>query len=226
METIRDIARRIDHTFLKAYATKSDMERLCLEAVQYKAAMVAVNSLQVRRCKEFLKGTDVHVGAAIGFPLGQTTIMTKAYETEEAIDNGADEIDYVINIGALKDKDYAYLEKEMQTIVGITKKHDVIAKVIFENCYLDHDEIKAMCDIALRCRPDYIKTSTGFGGGGAVLEDVRLMKACVGDRIKVKAAGGIRTYAAYSAFVKAGAERIGTSSMLEIIKEAMDAGIR
>ncbi len=219
MENRKTIANRIDHTFLKAYASREDMIKLCNEAKEYHTAMVAINSAQVKLCKELLKGTDIHVGAAISFPLGQTTIAAKVFETEGAIKNGADEIDYVINITALKNKDYDYLEEEMRAIVDICRAHNVISKVIFENCYLTEEEIKKMCEIALKCLPDYIKTSTGFGTSGATLKDIKLMKEMVGDKIKVKAAGGIRSYADYKKYVEAGAERIGTSSTLKIIKE-------
>lgn len=219
MENRKTIANRIDHTFLKAYASREDMIKLCNEAKEYHTAMVAINSAQVKLCKELLKGTDIHVGAAISFPLGQTTIAAKVFETEDAIKNGADEIDYVINITALKNKDYDYLEEEMRAIVDICRAHNVISKVIFENCYLTEEEIKKMCEIALKCLPDYIKTSTGFGTSGATLKDIKLMKEMVGDKIKVKAAGGIRSYADYKKYVEAGAERIGTSSTLKIIKE-------
>lgn len=219
MENRKTIANRIDHTFLKAYASREDIIKLCNEAKEYHTAMVAINSAQVKLCKELLKGTDIHVGAAISFPLGQTTIAAKVFETEDAIKNGADEIDYVINITALKNKDYDYLEEEMRAIVDICRAHNVISKVIFENCYLTEEEIKKMCEIALKCLPDYIKTSTGFGTSGATLKDIKLMKEMVGDKIKVKAAGGIRSYADYKKYVEAGAERIGTSSTLKIIKE-------
>lgn len=219
MENRKTIASRIDHTFLKAYASREDMIKLCNEAKEYHTAMVAINSAQVKLCKELLKGTDIHVGAAISFPLGQTTIAAKVFETEDAIKNGADEIDYVINITALKNKDYDYLEEEMRAIVDICHAHNVISKVIFENCYLTEEEIKKMCEIALKCLPDYIKTSTGFGTSGATLKDIKLMKEMVGDKIKVKAAGGIRSYADYKKYVETGAERIGTSSTLKIIKE-------
>ena len=219
MENRKTIASRIDHTFLKAYASREDIIKLCNEAKEYHTAMVAINSAQVKLCKELLKGTDIHVGAAISFPLGQTTIAAKVFETEDAIKNGADEIDYVINITALKNKDYDYLEEEMRAIVDICHAHNVISKVIFENCYLTEEEIKKMCEIALKCLPDYIKTSTGFGTSGATLKDIKLMKEMVGDKIKVKAAGGIRSYADYKKYVEAGAERIGTSSTLKIIKE-------
>ncbi len=170
-------------------------------------------------CSELLKGTGVHVGAAIGFPLGQTTIENKVHETKQAIEQGADEIDYVINLGRLKDKDYDYLEREMKEIVSACKEKGILSKVIFENCYLTEDEKKKMCEIALRVKPDFIKTSTGFGTGGATLEDVKLMKSIVKDEVKVKAAGGIRDLETFLAMVEAGAERIGTSAGIEIINE-------
>lgn len=213
------MAQLIDHTQLKAFATEEDFKKLCDEAREFNFKMVAINSYPVKMCKEFLKGCDVHVGAAIGFPLGQTTIENKVAETTQAIKDGADEIDYVINIGKLKEKDYNYIQTEMEEIVEICKKNNVISKVIFENCYLTKDEIKKMCEIACKVKPDFIKTSTGFGTGGATLEDVKLMKECVGEEVKVKAAGGIRDLDTFLKMVEAGAERIGTSSGIEIIKE-------
>ena len=216
--TKEELARMIDHTNLKAYVTSGDMKKLCDEALKYHFAMVAINSVQVKRCSEYLKQTDVHVGAAIGFPLGQQTIETKAFETEDAIKNGANEIDYVINITELKEKNYEYIKKEMKTIVDICHKYNVISKVIFEICYLSDDEIVKMSEIAREVKPDFIKTSTGFGSSGATLDAVRLMKKTVGETVKVKAAGGIRTLEDALAFVAAGAERIGTSKGVEIIE--------
>ena len=178
--------------------------------------MVAINSTQTKLCKELLKGTDIHVGAAISFPLGQTTIETKVFETKDAIANGADEIDYVINITELKEKNYDYIKEEMTQIVDVCRKHNVISKVIFENCYLtDEDKIK-LCEIAFEIKPDFIKTSTGFGTGGATIEDVKLMKSIVKDTVKVKAAGGIRDLDTCLKMIEAGAERIGTSSAIKI----------
>ena len=216
--TKEELARMIDYTNLKAYVTSGDMKKLCDEALKYHFAMVAINSVQVKRCSEYLKQTDVHVGAAIGFPLGQQTIETKAFETEGAIKNGANEIDYVINITELKEKNYEYIKKEMKTIVDICHKYNVISKVIFEICYLSDDEIVKMSEIAREVKPDFIKTSTGFGSSGATLDAVRLMKKTVGETVKVKAAGGIRTLEDALAFVAAGAERIGTSKGVEIIE--------
>lgn len=213
------ISQMIDHTQLKPFATKEDFKKLCDEAKEYSFKMVAINSYPVKLCKEFLKECDVHVGAAIGFPLGQTTIENKVAETIQAIKDGADEIDYVINISKLKDKDYNYIQTEMEKIVTICKENNVISKVIFENCYLTKEEIKKMCEIACIAQPNFIKTSTGFGTGGATIEDVRLMKECVGNLVKIKAAGGIRNLDTFLKMVEAGAERIGTSSGIEIIKE-------
>ena len=215
----KELAQMIDHTQLRAYAVKEDFVKLCNEAKDYGFKMVAINSFPVEICSELLKGTGVHVGAAIGFPLGQTTIENKVHETKQAIEQGADEIDYVINIGRLKDGDYDYIEREMKEIVAACKEKNVLSKVIFENCYLTEDEKKKMSEIALKVKPDFIKTSTGFGTGGATLEDVKLMKSIVKDEVKVKAAGGVRDLKTFLAMVEAGAERIGTSSGIEIIKE-------
>ena len=216
---LEKLVKLFDHTYLKPYATEADMEKLCEEAKTYGFAMVAVNSVQTKRCKELLKGTDVHVGAAISFPLGQTTIETKVFETKDAIANGADEIDYVINITELKEGNYAYIKEEMHRIVAACREAGVIVKVIFENCFLTDEEKRVLCRIALEEKPDYIKTSTGFGTGGATLEDVKLMKSMVGDAVKVKAAGGIRDLAACLAMVEAGAEQIGTSASIKITEE-------
>lgn len=209
----------IDHTFLKAYATEEDMRKLCEEAISYGFAMVAVNSGQSLRCSTYLKGTGIHTGAAIGFPLGQQSIAAKLFETQDALENGADEIDYVINITELKAGNLAYVEEEMRNIVTLCKQAGAISKVIFENCYLSEEEKKQLCRIALQVGPDYIKTSTGFGSSGATLEDVRLMKGIVGDRIKVKAAGGIRSLDDALAYIDAGVSRIGTSASVGIMKE-------
>lgn len=214
-----ELAKLFDHTYLKAYASYEDMKRLCDEAKSIGCAMVAINSSMTKICKELLKGTDIHVGAAISFPLGQTTLETKLFETKDAIDNGADEIDYVVNLTAVKNGDYTYVEKEMTEISKLCHDNNVICKVIFENCYLTKDEIAKLSEIALKVLPDYIKTSTGFGSGGATLEDVKLMKSIVGDKVKVKAAGGIRDLKTCMAMVEAGASRIGTSSSLKILEE-------
>lgn len=215
-------ARMIDHTNLHADATDADMKKLCDEARENHFRMVAINPAQVKRCKEFLKDTDVHVGAAIAFPLGQETLATKVYSVKDAIENGADEIDYVINITELKEGNYSYIEEEMRRVAEICRESNVISKVIFENCYLTKEEIKIVAQIAKKVKPDFIKTSTGFGPSGAKVEDVALMKSVVGDDVLVKAAGGIRTYEQFMEMVNAGASRIGTSNSLKIVEHIPD----
>lgn len=216
--TLEQLANLIDHTNLKPYANHNDMERLCAEAKKYNFKMVAINSVQSKLCKSFLDGTDVHVGAAISFPLGQTTIESKVFETKNAIKNGANEIDYVINITELKAKNYEYVKDEMERIVKVCRENNVLSKVIFENCYLDKEEIIKLCEIAKEIKPDFIKTSTGFGTSGATYEDVKLMKSIVGSAVKVKAAGGIRNSEDFIKMIEAGAERIGTSAGIAIIE--------
>lgn len=215
--TIDQLAQMIDHTHLKPFTDQAAMESLCREAQQLHFKMVAINSVQTVLCKHLLEGTDIHVGAAISFPLGQTTLETKVFETQDAIEDGADEIDYVVNLSEVKNKNYRYIEKEMETIAGICREEGVISKVIFENCYLEKDEIEVLARIAGKVKPDFIKTSTGFGTGGATIEDVKLMKEIAGDGVKVKAAGGIRDAETFLAMIKAGAERIGTSSGVQIM---------
>ena len=219
MISLDKLASMIDHTNLKAYATDADMKKLCDEAIRYGFAMVAVNSGQSKRCSDYLKGTGIHTGAAIGFPLGQQSIATKTFETEDAIRNGADEIDYVVNLIELKERNLSYVEEEMRSIVSLCRDHGIISKVIFENCYLTDEEKDLLCQIALKVGPDFIKTSTGFGTSGATLEDVKRMKRIVGDQIKVKAAGGIRTLEDALTYVEAGVSRIGTSAGVQIIEE-------
>lgn len=217
--TEQELCGLFDHTNLKPFATEADFKTLCGEAAAHRFAMVAINSSPVRLCKSLLAGTGVHVGAAISFPLGQTTVETKVFETRNAIENGADEIDYVINIGELKNGNLAYIRREMEEIVGACRRGGVLCKVIFENCYLNREEIVSVARIAGEVGPDFIKTSTGFGTSGATPEDVRLMKETVGAGVKVKAAGGIRSWETCAAMIDAGAARIGTSSSLKILEE-------
>ncbi|WP_311375952.1 deoxyribose-phosphate aldolase [Anaerococcus lactolyticus] len=217
--TLKELRRFVDHTNLHADASREDMKKLCQEAMDYNFKMVAINSVQSKACAEFLKDSDVHVGAAIGFPLGQQTIATKVFETEDAIKNGADEIDYVINLTEVVDGNFDYIKDEMEQIVKICRDNNVISKVIFENCYLNKDQIRKLAEISKEVKPDFIKTSTGFGPSGATEEDVKLMKEVVGDTVKVKAAGGIRDVDTFIAMIKNGAERIGTSSGIKISEE-------
>ncbi|KRM05712.1 deoxyribose-p aldolase [Liquorilactobacillus ghanensis DSM 18630] len=217
--SLEQLAKFIDHTNLKPYATFKDIETLCDEAKKYHFKMVAVNQFQTKFCHELLKDTDIHVGAAISFPFGQTTIESKIFDVRDAIGNGADEIDYVINITALKCKDYNYIKNEMQQIVSICNEKHVISKVIFENCYLTDNEKILLSKIAKQVKPDFIKTSTGFGSGGAIVHDVKLMKDVVGVDVKVKAAGGIRSTKDFISMIEAGADRIGCSAGVSIIEK-------
>ncbi|MDO5729220.1 MAG: deoxyribose-phosphate aldolase [Actinomycetaceae bacterium] len=220
--TRSEIAAMIDHTLLKADATRQGFEKLCSEAKEYGFAMVAINPAPVALCKELLAGSKVHVGAAIAFPLGQTTIEDKVRETEVAIGNGADEIDYVVNITQLKEGNTKYIEDEMRRIVDVCRAHDVLIKVIFENCYLTDDEKRTLAKIAKEVGPDFIKTSTGFGTGGATFADVELMREVVGDAVQIKAAGGIRSAEDAMKFVDLGVTRLGTSAGVAIVNALED----
>lgn len=216
--TIDDFARLIDHTNLHADATEEDMKKLCDEAKKYHFKMVAINEVQSEFCAQQLKGTDIDTGAAISFPLGQTTIACKLAETKDALQNGANEIDYVVNLTQVRAHNWAYVEDEMSQMVKLCRDHHVPCKVIFETCYLTKAEIKQLALIAKKVKPDFVKTSTGFGTAGAKVEDVKLMKENVGPDVKVKAAGGIRNTDDFLAMIAAGAERIGTSSGVKIIE--------
>ena len=208
-----------DHTLLKASTTEAQLKKVCDEAVKYGFCSVAVNTGMVKKCAEFLKGSGVLTDAAVGFPLGITTIETKVFETEESIKNCADEIDYVVNIGKVKEGDREYIRKEMETMVSLCRKYGVTSKVIFENCYLNEEEKIWLCGIAKEVRPNFIKTSTGFGPSSATVEDVKLMKKYAGDDVKIKAAGGIRDLETCLAMINAGAQRIGSSNSTVIADE-------
>ena len=192
--TPAELAAYFDHTQLRAYAQRGDFEKLCAEAREYGFAMVAINPAPVSLCKDLLAGTSVHVGAAVGFPLGQSTPQVKKYETVDAIANGADEIDYVINITQLKEKNYDFIEHEMAGIVEECRGAGVISKVIFENCYLTEEEKRALCSIAR-------------------------VKKCVGDEVKIKAAGGIRTLDTALRMIELGVSRIGSTASVSIVEE-------
>ncbi len=219
MLTKEQLCRMMDHTNANPWATNEDIEKLCNECRKYNFAMAATTSAQAARVHELLAGTDVHTGGAVAFPFGQMTIEAKAFETMDDILNGADEVDYVINITEMKAHHYDYIKKEMQTITDICHKYGRLVKVIFETCYLTKDEIIDLCKIANEVNPDFCKTSTGFGKEGAKVEDVKLMRENLSKRIKVKASGGIRTIDQALAMIKAGAERIGTSHAVEIVEQ-------
>ena len=216
--TEKTLAAMFDHTQLAADATEEMMKKLCDEAREIGTAMVAINPYWVPFCKEQLKGTSVHVGAAIGFPLGQNTLATKLFETRDSLEEGADEIDYMINQSKVKAGDWDYIEKEMREITEISHEFNAPCKVIFENCNLTKDEIRKIAEIAKKVGIDYVKTSTGKGKGGATVEDVKLMKDTVGDTCKVKAAGGIRTFEQAQAMIEAGADRLGASALIALAR--------
>lgn len=217
--TLDDLCQLVDHTNLHPDATRADMQKLCDEAVRYHFRMVAINSTQSALCSRLLAGTDVHTGAAISFPLGQTSIAAKVFETRDALAAGANEIDYVVNLTEVKAANWEYVADEMSQIVAVCREAGVPSKVIFENCLLTNDEKVKLCEIASEVLPTFIKTSTGFSTGGATVDDVRLMREHVDARVKVKAAGGIRTADAFLDMVRAGAERIGCSAGIPIIEE-------
>lgn len=222
---IKDVAAMVDHTNLKAFAVKEDFQRLCDEAKQYGFKSVAINTYPVKMCREFLQGSQVLTGAAVGFPLGQMTIASKVAEAENAVADGCQEFDYLLNVGKVKEHDYAYIEDEMRQLVAVARRAGICVKVIFETCYLTEQEIIEVAKIAARVKPDFVKTSTGFGTAGATAEHVRLMKKYAGDDVQVKAAGGIRSWEAAKAMIDAGATRLGTSSGIQIVKEMEAAGL-
>ena len=223
--TIRDVAGMIDHTNLKAFAVRADFQNLCDEAKEYGFKSVAINTYPVAMCREMLEGTEVLTGAAISFPLGQMTIESKVAEAKNAIADGCQEFDYVLNVGKVKEHDYAYIEEEMKAMVKTARDAGICVKVIFETCYLTEEEIIETAKIASRVKPDFVKTSTGFGTAGAKTEHVRLMKQYAGADVQVKAAGGIRSWAEAKAMIEAGATRLGTSSGVKIIEEMKAEGI-
>jgi len=215
MVSREELARMIDHTQLHAYATQGDIDKLCDEAVRYGFGAVAINPAWTSHCAKRLAGAPVKVDATIGFPLGASTTHIKVEEAREAVHNGAEEVDMVVNIGAVKSGHLDLMAREIDAVVRAVK--DVPVKVILETCYLTNDEKKAVCEACVRARAAFVKTSTGFGNAGATVEDVRLMREVVGEALGVKAAGGVRTYADAMAMIEAGATRIGTSAGVDIL---------
>ena len=206
----------IDHTILKATASSSDVQKLCEEAIEHEFYSVCVNGCYVADAKQLLQGTDVKVAAVVGFPLGAMTTAAKVFEAKEAVENGASEIDMVINVAKLKDGEFEFVENEIRQIKEAIG--DNVLKVIIETCYLTDEEKVKACELALVAKADFVKTSTGFGTGGATYEDVKLMKSVVGDNAKVKASGGVRDKETAQKYVELGAERLGTSSGIDIVK--------
>ena len=216
------IAARIEHTLLKAEATTGQVITLCEEAILHHFAAVCVNPVYIETVAERLKGTPVKACAVVGFPLGANTSAGKAFEAGLAVKQGAQEVDMVIQIGALKAGEYDSVKKDIRAVVEAAQ--GAVVKVIIEACYLNEKEKKIACEWVLTAGAHYVKTSTGLGSGGATLEDVRLLRQTVGHRLKIKAAGGIRTYAQALAMLEAGADRIGTSSGVAIVQAAGSTG--
>ena len=213
----KNVAGLIDHTLLKADATKEQVKVLCEEAKEYHFASVCVNPTWVKYASELLTGSDVKVCTVIGFPLGATTTETKAFETKDAIANGAHEVDMVINIGALKDKDDELVEKDIRAVAAAATGK-ALSKVIIETSLLTEEEKVRACELAVKAGADYVKTSTGFSTGGATPEDVALMRKTVGPDIGVKASGGVRSTEDAQKVIEAGATRIGASAGVSIVK--------
>ena len=213
-----EIAAMIDHTLLKANATDDQMVKLCGEAKENRFASVCVNPCHVARAAELLKGSGIAVCTVIGFPLGAGTTETKVFETKDAIAKGANEVDMVIDVGALKSGRYDDVRGQIREVV--TTANGTLVKVIIETCYLTDEEKVIACKASAEAGADYVKTSTGFGGGGATVEDVALMKKSIPASMKVKASGGIHTYAQAVALVEVGASRLGASAGITIVADA------
>ena len=220
MEQPTDIAKIIDHTLLKPEATRDQIVQLCREAREYGFAAVCVNPCYVKLAAELLRGSSVKVCSVVGFPLGATLPEVKAYEARRAIEEGAAEIDMVINIGALKSGDLELVKRDIASVVDVCHAKGALCKVIIEAALLTDEEKVLACQLAKAAGADYVKTSTGFGPGGATVQDVALMRRTVGPEMGVKAAGGIRSYEAAKSMVEAGATRIGASAGVKIVREA------
>jgi deoxyribose-phosphate aldolase len=215
-----DVASIIDHTLLRADATRHEIETLCQEAARYRFASVCVNATWVATCARILQGSGVKVGSVVGFPLGATTSDTKQFETRRAIFDGAGEIDMVINVGVLKSGDTRLVERDVDAVTGTCRELGVVSKVIVEAALLTDDEKVMACVLAQRAGADYVKTSTGFGPGGATAHDVALMRQAVGDAMGIKAAGGVKDLDDVRTMVTAGASRIGASAGVRIVHES------
>jgi len=215
-----DVASMIDHTLLKPDATRRDIEALCREAAEYRFATVCVNPTWVALCASLLQPAGVSVCSVVGFPLGAATSDTKHYETRRAIFDGAREIDMVINVGALKSGDLRMVERDVEAVTSPCRESGALSKVIIEAALLTDDEKIAACTIAKAADADYVKTSTGFGPGGATAADVALMRRVVGAEMGVKAAGGVRDFESLKAMVAAGATRVGASAGVRIVQES------
>jgi len=211
-----DVAPYIDHTLLKPDATRSEIEQLCREAIEYKFFSVCINPFWVPLCSKMLRGTGIKVTSVVGFPLGATDSRTKAFETRNAIEKGASEIDMVINIGALKSGDKGAVEEDIRSVVRAARATTTV-KVILETCLLTDEEKILGCEIAKKAGADFVKTSTGFSKGGATAHDIALMRRVVGPKMGIKAAGGIRSFEDARLLIQTGATRLGTSASIKIV---------
>ena len=218
----KTLASYIDHTILKADAQFKDVEKLCKEAAEYKFASVCVNAANVKQAAAMLNGTEVKVCTVVGFPLGATLSQVKAFEAEEAINNGAQEVDMVINIGALKSGQLDIVEQDINAVAA-TCKDKALLKVIIETCLLTDEEKVIACQLAKKAGADFVKTSTGFSTGGATVEDIKLMRKTVGSAMGVKASGGVRDLEASLKMIEAGATRIGASASVNIVNDMKSA---
>jgi deoxyribose-phosphate aldolase len=216
----KNLASKIDHTLLKPDATPDEIKELCAEAKKFQFASVCVNPGYVSLCSSLLQDTVVRICTVIGFPLGSTTTEVKIFETQQAIKNGATEIDMVINVGRLKQGDHSYVENDVKQVVQVAKQNNALCKVIIETALLTDEEKVKACIICKRADADFVKTSTGFSKGGATVGDVALMKYVVGSKIGVKASGGIRSKEDAEAMIASGADRIGASASVKIVSTA------
>lgn len=212
----KNLAAYIDHTLLKPETTKLQVRKLCEEALEHHFYAVCVNSGLVSTCREILRSSKVLIASVVGFPLGANDSATKAFETNRAINLGASEIDMVLNIGALKAAEYSFVERDIFDVVRAAEGK--IVKVILETSLLTDDEKKKACELSVKAGAHFVKTSTGFGGGGATVEDILLMKSVVGQQAKIKASGGIRDLETAKKMIEAGAVRLGTSSGVALVK--------
>ena len=218
---INDLNKYVDHTLLKADATEEQIKVLCEEAAAHHFMSVCVNPTWVKKAAAYLTGSDVAVCTVIGFPLGTTTPEVKAFEAKNAIQNGATEVDMVINIGALKDKDDETVERDIEGVVKAAEGK-ALTKVIIETSLLTDEEKIRACEIAKKAGADFVKTSTGFSTGGATVEDIKLMRSAVGPELGVKASGGVRTTEDAEAFIEAGATRLGSSNGISLLGKSSD----
>lgn len=218
---MKNLNKYFDHTILKPEATEADVVKLCGEAKEYGFYAVCVNSGYVPLAAELLDGTDVKIASVVGFPLGACSTEVKAFETEYACSEGADEIDMVVHVGALKEKRYDYVREDIATVVAVALEYDAIVKVILETCLLTDEEIIKACELSREAGAAFVKTSTGFSKEGATAHHVALMRKTVGKDLRVKASGGIRDLAKTLEMIEAGADRIGASASVEIFRESM-----